>query len=214
MKLSFHSLTSFLPSLLNHLRLPSQETQTQSHSQSQSYFMTGGLPPISSSWRQAPWDSQHNNFIFRLNTCDYSPYVTSSLTRGWVCRLQLLLVLASAVSLRSESRGAHDHILLSQIRESPNFEGQVPVFISPSKRVTQLCPQALGSTKSKSKLLYDWRFTTIHFVLASSPLRLTTREPPPPQLNPCEISPYVTSSLWICLLWICLAFRQVYISHI
>jgi hypothetical protein len=31
------------------------------------------------------------NFIFQLNTCDYSPYVTSSLTRGWVCRLQLLL---------------------------------------------------------------------------------------------------------------------------
>jgi hypothetical protein len=26
--------------------------------QSQSYFMTGGLPPISSSWRQASWDSR------------------------------------------------------------------------------------------------------------------------------------------------------------
>jgi hypothetical protein len=36
-----------------------------------------------------------------------------SLTRGRVCRLQLLLVLASAVILRSESRGTHDHILLS-----------------------------------------------------------------------------------------------------
>jgi hypothetical protein len=38
-----------------------------------------------------------------------------------------------------------------------------------------------------------------------------------PELNPCAISPYVTSSLtrrWVCLLWICLAFRQVYISHI
>jgi hypothetical protein len=30
-------------------------------------------------------------FIFQLNTCGYSPYVTSCLTRGWVCRLQLLL---------------------------------------------------------------------------------------------------------------------------
>jgi hypothetical protein len=39
--------------------------------------------------------------------------------RGWVCRLQLLLALASAVILRSESRGTHDHILLSQIRNSP-----------------------------------------------------------------------------------------------
>jgi hypothetical protein len=42
-----------------------------------------------------------------------------------------MLVLASAVILRSESHGTHDHILLSQIRDSPNLEGQVPVFISP-----------------------------------------------------------------------------------
>jgi hypothetical protein len=39
----------------------------------------------------------------------------------------LLLVLASAVILRSESRGTHYHILVSQIRDSPNLEGQVPV---------------------------------------------------------------------------------------
>jgi hypothetical protein len=31
-----------------------------------------------------------SNFIFQLNTCGCSLYVTSSLTRGWVCRLQLL----------------------------------------------------------------------------------------------------------------------------
>jgi hypothetical protein len=36
-----------------------------------------------------------------MNTCGSSPYVTSSLTRGWVCRLHLLLVLASAPILRS-----------------------------------------------------------------------------------------------------------------
>jgi hypothetical protein len=44
-----------------------------------------------------------------------------SLTRGRVCRLHLLLVLASAVILGSESRGTHDHILLSQIRDSPTW---------------------------------------------------------------------------------------------
>jgi hypothetical protein len=32
--------------------------------QSQSYFTTGGLQPISSSWRQVPWESRHRNFIF------------------------------------------------------------------------------------------------------------------------------------------------------
>jgi hypothetical protein len=63
-----------------------------------------------------PLETTTTNFIFQLNTCGYSPYVTSSLTRGCVCRLQWLLGLASAVIL-SESRGTHDHILLSKIRE-------------------------------------------------------------------------------------------------
>jgi hypothetical protein len=84
-------------------------------------------------------------FIFQLTTCGYSPYVTSSLTRGWVCRLQLLLALASAVILGSKSRGTGDHILLSQIRDSHNLEGQVPVFISPRNRVARLYPWALRS---------------------------------------------------------------------
>jgi hypothetical protein len=51
--------------------------------------------------------------------------------REWVCRLQLLLVLASAVILRSESRGTHDHILLSQIRDSPNLEGRSQYLYPP-----------------------------------------------------------------------------------
>jgi hypothetical protein len=55
------------------------------------------------------------SIFFQLNTCDNNPYVISSLMRGWVCRLQLLLALASAVILGFESRGTHDHILLSQI---------------------------------------------------------------------------------------------------
>jgi hypothetical protein len=45
--------------------------------------------------------------------------------------LQLLLVLASTVILWSESYRFHDHILLSQTRDSPNLEGQVLRFISP-----------------------------------------------------------------------------------
>jgi hypothetical protein len=85
-----------------------------------------------------------SNFILQLNTCGYSPYVTFCLIRGRVCSLQLLLVLASAVILRSESRGTHDHILLSQIVDSPNLEDQVPVFISPRNRVARLYPQALS----------------------------------------------------------------------
>jgi hypothetical protein len=44
------------------------------------------------------------------------------LTRGRVYRLQLVMVLASPVIHGSESYGAHDHILLSQIQDSPNQE--------------------------------------------------------------------------------------------
>jgi hypothetical protein len=68
-----------------------------------------------------------------------------SLTRGRVCRLQLMLAFASAVILGSESLGTHDHILLYQIWDSLNLEGHFPVFISSRKRVAQLYPQALGS---------------------------------------------------------------------
>jgi hypothetical protein len=114
-------------------------------SQSQSYFTTGRLPPIRSSW-QAPWDSRplilFSNWTFAVIVLMYE---VTSLTRGWVCRLHLLLFLASAVILRFESRRTHDHILLSQIRDSPNLEGQVPVFISPRNRVAQLYPQSLCS---------------------------------------------------------------------
>jgi hypothetical protein len=70
---------------------------------------------------------------------------------------------------------------------------------------------------SQPKLLYDWRLTANQFLLASTPLRPTTRGFSFPQLNCYGINPYVTSWLtkrWVCLLWICLAFRQVYISHI
>jgi hypothetical protein len=61
--------------------------------------------------------------------------------RGLVCCLQLLLALASAVIVGSESR----HVLLPQIRDSPNLADQVPVFISPRNRAAQLYPRALGS---------------------------------------------------------------------
>jgi hypothetical protein len=43
-----------------------------------------------------------------------------SLTRGRVCRLNLLLAFASAVILGSEFRGTRDHILLSQISDFPS----------------------------------------------------------------------------------------------
>jgi hypothetical protein len=89
----------------------------------------GGLPPISSSWRQVPWDPRPD--LFQLNICCYSPCVISSLTRGCVCGLQLLLVLVSAVILGSESSGTRDHILLSQIRDFPTWGARFPYLYPP-----------------------------------------------------------------------------------
>jgi hypothetical protein len=111
---------------------------SQSQSQSQSHFTTGALPSIVR-LDSKPLES-HDQYFFQLNTCGYSPYATSSLTRGWVCRLQLLLVLASVIIIGSKSR------------RPPNLEGRVPVFISPRNRVAQLYTQALGSN-CNSKLV-------------------------------------------------------------
>jgi hypothetical protein len=83
-------------------------------------------------------------FLFLSDSCGFFD-VGRSLTRERVCRLQLMLVLTSAVILGSESRETRDHILLSQIGDSFNLEGQVPVFISPRNRVARLYGQALGS---------------------------------------------------------------------
>jgi hypothetical protein len=64
--------------------------------------------------------------------------------RGWVCRLKLLLVLASAVILRPESRGTHDHILLSQIRDSSTWRAGPRIYIS-QEQGDPVIPQAEGS---------------------------------------------------------------------
>jgi hypothetical protein len=48
-----------------------------------------------------------------------------SLAKGWVCLLCMLLALASAVSLGSESLGTRDHILLSQIWDSQGHGGGI-----------------------------------------------------------------------------------------
>jgi hypothetical protein len=85
-----------------------------------------------------------DQYFFQLKTCGHNPYVIYSVTWGLLCRLQLLLGLASAVILGSEYRGTRSQILLSQIPDSPNLDGQAPVFISPRNRVAQLYSQALG----------------------------------------------------------------------
>jgi hypothetical protein len=60
--------------LLTSLPAFSQLTHGRNYlaSESQSYFTTGGLLPINSSWRQTPWGSRPKLFfLFQLNPCGH-----------------------------------------------------------------------------------------------------------------------------------------------
>jgi hypothetical protein len=71
------------------------------------------------SWNKAPIWGLRPDFYYRRTTVGLLMWGTLSLTRGRVCRLHMLLALASAVILETEPLGTHDHILLSQIRDFP-----------------------------------------------------------------------------------------------
>jgi hypothetical protein len=73
---------------------------------------------VSKSWCRAPSGAYDQIFItvWQLRSCFCGAL---SRTGGRVCRLQLLLALASAVILGSEPLGTRDHILLSQIWDFP-----------------------------------------------------------------------------------------------
>jgi hypothetical protein len=88
-----------------------------------------------------PLRPTNSNFIFQPNIYGYSPYVSSSLTRRWVCRLQLLLVLASAFILRSESRGTHDQILQSQIQVFSTWKARSPYLYLPGTGLSGYSPR-------------------------------------------------------------------------
>jgi hypothetical protein len=81
---------------------------------------------------------------FQPNTCFHSPYVTSSLMRGWVCSLRLLLALAIAVILRFGSRGTQNHILVFQIRDCPQPGGPGPHIYIPQEQGGSIIPPGTG----------------------------------------------------------------------
>jgi hypothetical protein len=83
-------------------------------------------------------------YIFRLNICGYSSYVTSLWREDgsvvYSCCWSSPAQSFSGLSLA----GLMTAFYCLQIRDSPNLKGQVPVFISPRNRVARLYPQALG----------------------------------------------------------------------
>jgi hypothetical protein len=143
-----------------------------------SHFTTDGIPPIISSWPQAPWDSRPTIFL-QLSNCGRSPYVTSSLARGWMCCLQLLLALASAVILRSEFRGIHDHILLSQIRDSPQPGEPGPRIYIPQEQGSPVIPPDTGFPFRRTLRLawLRWRYSIPLHIGVTRCFKLCTLEP-------------------------------------
>jgi hypothetical protein len=99
------------------LRLRSATVLRMSRSASESYVTTDAQS-ASLSWNKAPIWGLRPDFYYSLTNAGLL-FGAPSLTRGWVCRLQWLLDLASAVIFGSESRGTRDQILLSQIRDFP-----------------------------------------------------------------------------------------------
>jgi hypothetical protein len=115
-------------------------------SQNQSYLTTD-CQSASLSWCQATIKTR-SQFLFlleiffrQLRVCYF---VVPSLTRGRVCNLLLLLVLASAVPLRSESRGTQSHILLSQFLRLPQPRGPGPCICIPQEQNGPDIPPGTG----------------------------------------------------------------------
>jgi hypothetical protein len=84
-------------------------------------------------------------YLFAVWQLRVSCYGATSLTRGWVCNLlvQLFLGLARAVTLESESRRTHGHILLSQTR-LPHPGGPSPRIYIPEEQGGPVIPPGTG----------------------------------------------------------------------
>jgi hypothetical protein len=127
--------------------------------QSQSHIATDDQS-ISKSRCRAPFGAYGQIFItlWQLRSCFCE---TSSLTRGWVCILHMLLVLVSVDFLDSESLRTRDHILLSQISDFPfrrllRFVGSRWRY-SWSFPPAESCYTASGrTTAQKTPFLYCW----------------------------------------------------------
>jgi hypothetical protein len=143
-----------------------------------------------------PWPDFFFVWQLRVSWCG-----APSLTRGCVCNLlvQLLLVLAKAVTLGSKSRRTHDPILLSHLR--------LPQPRGPGPRI--YIPQEQGGPVLSTGTAYDSQgyggsiLTSLHTGVTSTILHRTLHAPS--SLFP---SRFPTS-----ILHACLVSRTHYTSH-
>jgi hypothetical protein len=140
--------------------------------------------------------------------------------RGWVCRLQFLLVIASAVIFRSESRGTHDHILPSQIRDSParrflrlagirwRYSTPPPLSLSESESFDTTDGQSASLSWNKALLVYSqccsseqqgysYSSPTTHLLVETVPFKVYGEERQLPYKNRCSFIFHTKISSWV-----------------
>jgi hypothetical protein len=150
-------------------------------SRSHSYATTDGQS-VSLSWCQAPIWGPRPDFCYLKTVAGF--LIWGALSDE---RTGLSFTIAAGRHQRSHSvvRVPRDSqpYLLSQIRDSSNMGGQVPVFVSPTNRVAQLYSQALcsifvasyevevfepASTRGPHVLFYTWT-SILYFNCSESP---------------------------------------------
>jgi hypothetical protein len=99
----------------------------------------------------------HDQFFFQLNSCSHSPCVTTCLTRGWACRLQLLLAPSIAVILRSK----WPHFTVSDWR-FPQPGGPGPRIYIPQEENGPVIPPVTGFSFCRHLQLarLRWKYST------------------------------------------------------
>jgi hypothetical protein len=111
-------------------------------------------------WEPSPLRLTTSTSFFNWKIWGYSPYVTSSLTRGLVYRLQFLLVLASTAILGSESRATHDHTVPDSRLPQPGGPG--PRIYIPQEQGGPVIPPGTGFPFRRLVQLAGlwWRYST------------------------------------------------------
>jgi hypothetical protein len=102
---------------------------------------------VSKSWCRAP-SGAHDQILLLFDSYGLVFCGAPSLTRGLVSLLSMLLTLASAIFLGSESLGIYDHILLSDLRlpfSLPPTTGRVTVEVFDRVNSAWTLPSILNS---------------------------------------------------------------------
>jgi hypothetical protein len=124
-----------------------------------SYFTTDGLTPVHLGAN--PLEAHDQSFFLRLNPCGHSPYVTSSLTRGWVCLLWIGFAFVK-YTYRTYNIGLHgSRKAVSPIsekiwNEEPLVGFEMPLRAEPHLYVSLAAAYWAHSAACKFHLLWLW----------------------------------------------------------